>query len=308
MDSHFILDGKIIINPFLSEQYSSKSPYLIDFENRKLVLYKKKVPHCLMDIIPAPQWYFKKTSDGIFMSDVLRLHGHSVLADAKFSRCDFFNSGKGCLFCSFPKNKIPEKSKILWIKETIRTALEENKKYSIGLSEGGRFTQDRGAIYLSKIVSSIREVDDAIPISVELIPPKINKYLDPLIDSGVTSLIMNLEFYDESIRRLFCPGKSRIIKKRYFDAFSYAIDKLKPGNVSSVLIAGIERTELTLEGAEKMVELGVIPTIIPFKPYDSCYLKNFHLTDSIRTQIYCEAPWEIIKEIFSESNTSRRMY
>ena len=109
-----------------------------------------------------------------------------------------------------------------------------------------------------------------------------------MIISGVTSLIMNIELFDDAIRKSICPGKSEITIEQYMKALSYSVERLGVGNVSSVLIAGIEPIENTIICAKKLLHIGVIPTIIPFKPYDNCELHNQKTTDPVILQIINE--------------------
>lgn len=293
---HLALERNIVVNSCASEDFTKYSPYHVTLENNQLTLCKDGIPYSLCRIIPAPKWYAQKTSAGIPMSWIFRQHGFDVLADATFVSCDFFKTNEECLFCSFPQQTIDGKLKLAQVKETITEALKENPQYSVALSEGSRNSSDRGALYLSEIIREIRRANDKIAISVELSPPDHNGFLDLLVDEGATAIIMNLELYDDNLRRLFCPGKSKISKQRYLEAWRYSVRRLGYGNVSSVLIAGLEKTELTIKATSEMIELGVIPTIIPFRPYDNCFLRNFSLTNPEDLIMICERVGRLLKK------------
>jgi len=178
--------------------------------------------------------------------------------------------GKGCKFCSSDHYSCGEvrTATIEQIVETVQEAWKESEEYSLALSGGSMKQPDRGAKYFAEIVKKVIDVTPDIGISVELAPPTTNNYIDLLVEVGVKTLIMNLEFCDEKIRVELCPGKSEISQSRYFEALSYAVEKLGRGNVSSVLIAGLEDVQKTIEGARKLIDIGVMPTIMPFRPYD----------------------------------------
>ena len=88
-----------------------------------------------------------------------------------------------------------------------------------------------------------------------------------------------MELFDDGKRRLFSPGKSEIPITRYFEALSYAVHKIGAGSVSSVLIAGLESIKSTIKGAKKLIDIGVIPTIMPFRPYDNCEMSDYPVTN-----------------------------
>ena len=92
---------------------------------------------------------------------------------------------------------------------------------------------------------------------------------------------MNIEIADENLRKFICPGKSEISLDRYFSAMEKAVSLLGIGNVSSVLLAGIQPVEDIIRLGKELIEIGVIPTIMPFKPLDDCLMKNYGLTNPV---------------------------
>ena len=96
-----------------------------------------------------------------------------------------------------------------------------------------------------------------------------------LIDAGANAFSINLEIYDDRLRRLFCPAKSKIPKQRYVEVWEHLIKQTGKNTVTSVLIAGLESRRSTIEGAHMLISEGVLPTILAFRPNDGCYLQNF---------------------------------
>lgn len=276
--ANLVLGNDICMLACVSEAFSNFSEYMLKYKDGNFELYKKESYHCECDVIPSPNWYKRTTSDGVLMADILRQHGFNTLVNIEYSGCDFIQVNEQCLFCCFQNKDVPYSLKLKHISESIKAALEEKNSYQVGLSEGAILDPERGIYELSEVVKSIKQIKNNMEISVEIVPPEKDEHIDLLVDSGVTAMIMNLELFDDNIRKLFCPGKSKIEKERYFHAWQYAIERLGYGQVSSVLLVGLERNDVTIKAAEKMVEMGVIPTLIPFKPYDLCYLHNFSLT------------------------------
>ncbi|MFX0202780.1 MAG: hypothetical protein ACFFCW_42290 [Candidatus Hodarchaeota archaeon] len=118
-----------------------------------------------------------------------------------------------------------------------------------------------------------------MPISIEMVPPDDDSYLDLLHEAGATSIIMNVEIWAPSLRATFCPGKCEVSVERYLDAIAYAVRLFGKGQVASVLIAGLQSKDILIEGACKLIEIGAIPTVIPFKPFDACQLSQFPTVD-----------------------------
>jgi biotin synthase-related radical SAM superfamily protein len=272
----------IYVNANFGDSYTKNSPYSIEQDNKNLLLIKNGIPCCPVDIDLPPSWYGKKTNNGTIMSDVLRLHGNSVLALSNHYYCRYHTSGSKCLFCAFMYNN-PQKAnltkRIPDIIDTLKCALKGADGYALALSEGTMNGDDCGATYFARIADAVKSSYSDIEISAELVPPKEDIYITKLIDSGVTSIIMNIEFFDNQTRVKMCPGKSAIPLERYYQALSFSVERLGTGRVGSVLIAGIEPVEKTIEGAIALLNIGVLPTIIPFRPYDNCALSAQKPTD-----------------------------
>lgn len=80
---------------------------------------------------------------------------------------------------------------------------------------------------------------------------------------------MNLEVANDELRKKICPGKSKISYEHYYKAFEKAVGVFGWGQVSSVLIAGIQPKEDIMAECEKMAKIGVFPTVMPIRPLDN---------------------------------------
>lgn len=278
----FMLDDTLIVNTPINEEYTRQSPYNIRINSEQFMLFKDNREICNLTVVKPPKWYEKRTSNNTKMYDVLSVHNKNVLALTHYVNCYYLGLGKRCLYCSVQGSKIPQLADLEIreqdIVETLIEALKENNEYSLALSEGVKNRVDCGAVYFSTILQKILESGVLIKSSVELAPPSNNSYINMLRTSGATSIIMNMEFYDEDVRKIYCPGKGEISNTRYLDALSYSVKIFGKGNVASVLIAGVESKEKTITGAKLLLDLGVLPIIVPFKPYDNCRLRNMSVT------------------------------
>ena len=273
-------DGSFV-NANSQESYCKQSPFILRKINQSWFICKSNQVICEVNIQKIPTWALASLSDGSPVLDTVIPHGNNVLALSRHRPCHFKQTGEGCKFCSsMPYSKtLSEESRLLRLREALNLAKASGIPYSFALSGGTSETSDRGILDFIKVIRIIKNIMPEAKISVEVAPPETNDYLDLLFNEGINSITMNLEFYTQEVRNNICPGKSKIAIDRYFEALRYSVEKLKCGNVSSVLIAGIEDSAMTCLGAHKLMDIGVLPTIIPFRPYDQCSMSKHPVTD-----------------------------
>jgi len=98
-------------------------------------------------------------------------------------------------------------------------------------------------------------------------PPRELVILEQLKEAGLDEIAMNIEFYGRNASEKFTPGKALLIgKDKYIDALAKAVEVFGKHNVRSILITGVEPTEITLEGVRVLSSLGVTPILSPFRP------------------------------------------
>jgi uncharacterized Fe-S cluster-containing MiaB family protein len=280
--AQIMLPGDLYVNAPVLEEFSKRSVYSLRVTKNNIILLKNSKELFEVTVSPLPSWTDKKLANGKFLSDIISIHGHNTLALVRHNECYYKRLDRGCKYCSGHTYCDDEDFKlptITQIAEAVYQAEADCGNYSLALSGGTRVHPDRGAIYFSKIAKAVLCLVPSIKISVEIAPPESNNFIDMLINSGVNTLIMNMELFDDEKRRLFSPGKSEIPITRYFEALSYAVHKIGAGSVSSVLIAGLESIKSTIKGAKKLIDIGVIPTIMPFRPYDNCEMSDYPVTN-----------------------------
>lgn len=291
------LENGEFVNAVIGEEFTKVSPYSVDVNGNKLVLLKNQVFNSFVNMNKIPKWYNDTTSDGIRMGDILALHGRNTLALSSHNSCYYKEVGKGCLFCTSDQGS--DYSPELLAKhicEILSQAYKENPDYSLALSGGTRKGADGGLQYFCEVVKAIKKEFPQIRISVESVAPSDLLYVDRIIETGISSLIMNLEFSDIDIRKKMCPGKSELAKELYYKAYERAVTKLGKWNVGSVLIAGIEPKDNTIKESIKLINSGVTPTIMPFRPYDECAFNTHPLTDA---RVLIDIEKELVKYLVS---------
>ena len=137
---------------------------------------------------------------------------------------------------------------------------------NVVLTTGTPPTDDHGAAVLSESAFAIKGAT-GLPIQGQCEPPSDFGWFARMRDAGIDSLGMHLEAWDEAVRRRIMPGKAEVIRARYLEAFTAAVEIFGKGQVSTYLLAGLGDTLQSLhEAARVLINLGVYPFIVPFVP------------------------------------------
>ena len=249
----------------VAEQFSGVSPYHLAEKNGNFYVNfdGESVPIFLFDDLPVT---------GTVIDALARPHSNHVISLWPSLSCCYDRPGKKCKFCSIkPTDKqtvVPAEDVV----EGLRSLFEKTQKYSINLGGGTYVNPDNMVNYLIEIIKGVRTFTNT-PISVEMAPPSNLNLISELKQAGASSLIMNLEIASPARRREICPGKSSISYEHYYEAYKHGVEVFGRGKISCVLIAGIQPKEEIVEECKKLTDIGVIPTIIPFKAMDDC---EFH--------------------------------
>lgn len=274
--AHFVIDD-LIINTCISETFCDKSPFVIKERNKAFELFNNDHFISKIDVLPLPEWCSEYV-EGYRIGDYLRPHSNHCIACWPYLKCNYCALGKQCRFCSMGDYKIKTILPETVVGEMIKVAIFKNPHYEVALSGGTCHEPDHSIIYFSKICEIARQ-NNAEYISVETAPPNELFYIDELKKSGATAIIMNLEVADEELRKKICPGKASISQLHYLYAYERAVKIFGVGNVSCVLIAGIQNAEDIINKSAELINMGVVPTIIPFKPLDGCNMREHHITN-----------------------------
>ncbi|MBR2023414.1 MAG: radical SAM protein [Clostridia bacterium] len=248
----------------VAENFSSVSPYHMREKNGAFYIEDEhsglQTPIFLFDDLP-------KT--GTVIDELARPHSNEVISLWPSLVCCYDKPGLKCKFCSIQPTDTQTVVPAQEVVAGLKALFEKTARYSINLGGGTHVNPDKMVDYLCEIVKGTRSFTNN-GISLELAPPSDIKMLKKLKDAGASSLIMNLEVANPTLRQEICPGKSRISYEHYYASYRYAVEIFGRGKVSCVLIAGIQPDEDIIAECEKLTDIGVIPTIIPFKPMDDC--------------------------------------
>lgn len=273
---HFVIDD-LIINTCISESFCERSPFVIKEMNGVLELFQNQRFLSEINVLPLPEWC-NEYVEGYRIGDYLRPHSKYCIACWPYLKCNYYANGNQCHFCSLGDYRIRTILPEAIVGKMISVAILNYPDYELALSGGTCNEPDHSITYFSKICEIARQ-NNAKYISVETAPPSKLFYIDELKKSGATAVIMNLEIADEKLRKMICPGKSSISQLQYLYAYERAVSVFGAGNVSCVLIAGIQKAEDIIIKSAELIDMGVVPTIIPFKPLDDCCMRNHPVAD-----------------------------
>lgn len=274
--AHFLI-GDVVINTCISEAFCKKSPYSVAMSGDGFGLYENEKYITKIEVLPLPQWC-NEYVEGYRVGDYIRPHSNNCVACWPYLICNYYSQGKQCQFCSMGSYHIQTILPNDIVGRMIEKALNFKTQYEVALSGGTCHEPDHSIKYFASICEHARK-NGAEYISVETAPPNELHYLRQLKDSGATAVIMNLEIADDNLRKQLCPGKSSISQLHYMHAYEEAVKRFGIGNVSCVLISGLQNADDIIQKSEELIDIGVIPTIIPLKPLDGCLLKNHPTAD-----------------------------
>ncbi len=271
--SVFLLDGRRPINTAVLERFvlNNDAPVLEYQNGRFQVSYNGTKRSC--DPLPQPNC-LSDVIEGFGPAYTLaQMHSPTTLFLTPLRECIFAVKGEICSFCNFEGKKMNPARPDSVADVVRKVTLELNVNLHIAIGSGTPNLNDGGAKYFSSIARAISNVTP-LPISIEMIPFAETRYLYDMRDAGVRSVISSIEIWDDVRRKKYLPGKSRISKSTYNEFWQKATRAFGRGQVSSVLIAGLDTVDSVKQGIDELIEIGVIPTIIPFRPYDGVALAD----------------------------------
>jgi radical SAM protein (TIGR04043 family) len=274
------VDGTTVMVPIYTGT-ASKSAFAVQMptSGATATLVKDDQPIAPIDFPTSPQFYGLTTADGIPYWKIALLHSKDVLATTVLQTCKRYrDDATVCQFCAIEKSldadrtiarKTPDQ-----LAEVAEAAVRLDGVKHMIMTTGTPNTNDRGAAYLTECAKAIKAKVN-IPIQAQCEPPDDFAWFAKLKAAGVDSLGMHLEAVEPEVRSRIMPGKAEVPLSHYFAAFESAVAVFGRGQVSTYLLAGLgDRVESLIEVAEKLINLGVYPFVVPFVPISATPLAD----------------------------------
>ncbi|MFI7135186.1 MSMEG_0568 family radical SAM protein [Nonomuraea sp. NPDC050153] len=221
--------------------------------------------------VQRPKFYDLTTADGTRYEQIARLHGSDVLATTVVQTCIRYAESDRCRFCTIEESlrsgatvaaKTPAQ-----LAEVAEAAVRLDGIKQMVMTTGTTTGPDRGARNLLRSVRAVLKAVPDLPIQVQCEPPGDLAWVRALRDAGATAIGIHVESLDDDVRRRWMPGKSTVPMAEYEAAWDEAVRVFGPNRVSTYLLVGLgEDPDELIAGAGRLIERGVYPFIVPFRP------------------------------------------
>ncbi len=236
-DGHVLLGGVGTALPLVAT-----SKYTV--RNHRLLLDGVDVG---LDVTPVarPHFYDLASVDGVPYAEIARLHSADVLA----------------------ASVVAGSPTLAQLAEVAEVAVRLDGVHQMLLASGTSAGRDRGARHLTRCVEAILAAVPGLPIHVQLDPPAEPAVLDELKAAGVVSVGIHVESFDEEARRRYLPSKCGVPMSDYRAAWHCAVRVFGRNQVMTYLVVGMgEDPDELVAGAAELIDMGVYPFVVPFRP------------------------------------------
>jgi radical SAM protein (TIGR04043 family) len=226
-----------------------------------------------LDVEPVhrPAFYDFVTADGVSYEKLARLHGKDVLATTVVQTCIRYGEDQRCRFCAIEASLAAGSTTAVktpaQLAEVAEAAVRLDGITQMVMTTGTTNGRDRGARHLARCVRAVLDAVPGLPIQVQCEPPDDLSALQELKDAGAVSIGIHIESLDDDVRRQWMPGKATISKHAYLKAWAEAVRVFGRNQVSTYLLIGLgEDADELVSGAGELIEMGVYPFVVPFRP------------------------------------------
>jgi solute carrier family 13 (sodium-dependent dicarboxylate transporter), member 2/3/5 len=288
---HLVLPEKVPVSVHVN-QNGKDTPFTLKKEGERFYLDvggKECVP---VRWTPPLKSYQKKTTSGLLVSDILTVHGDFIAVHPSHP-CRFGLAGLSCRYCGWSKelSQHPPFTPRDLV-EAVQIVLKEKRCDVVALSSGRVDTEDGGVEKLSKWVAELRKHLNVL-ISLDLVPPATNGWIDQTYAIGVDALYYDSDFFNPADET---KGNLQKHKARQLEALEYAARIFPTGAVLSHLVIGFEPLEETKKSIDLLIDRGVVPVLAYFPPYDGSALRsNWTATPEKTQELYAHLYERLVK-------------
>ena len=253
------VEGRPVTVP-VDSSYVATSPYSLEAEDAGHGIYRDGVRVATAAPADRPRFYDMTTEDGTPYWKLALMHMDS-LASTVLQTCAYWGNENQCHFCGIGVSLASESTTIVKRPEQLAEVAVAAAKYDgavdITLTTGSTRGKDRGALYVSRCGSAMKEAS-GLPVEVQFEPPEDLGVIDRVADLGIDSVGIHVETFDPAVLARVAPPKAKTGIEHYFKAWEYAVKRFGEGQVSTYVILGMgEDPELTIEGCKRAIDIGV---------------------------------------------------
>ena len=262
-DGHVLLAGRGVALPIVAT-----SRYEV---NAGRLLYDGTDLGVPVEPVRRPRFYDLATADGVPYEQIARLHGADVLATTVLQTCVRYREPDRCRFCAIEESlragattrlKTPEQ-----LAEVAEAAVRLDGVRQLVMTTGSTAAPDRGARLLVEATKAVLAAVPGLPIQIQCEPPADLAVLAELRSAGATAIGIHIESLDDAVRARWTPGKATVPLADYEAAWSEAVRIFGRNRVSTYLLIGLgEDPNDLVASAQRLIDLGVYPFLVPFRP------------------------------------------
>jgi radical SAM protein (TIGR04043 family) len=265
-------DGELVPVFIVNGKRAVKSPFqLVKLSSGEYAVLRDGEKYTDITLIPKPGFYDKITAAGVPMFKVAVIVGPGHLRSVASQRCVYQQTGKACKFCAVQYwwDAITVKQSAQ-IAECAAAGFREEVVKHISLTTATLDTPDKGLANLVETAKLIH-AEAPVPIMFEFEPLTDHLLLTGLLKeaskAGVTTVSINIECFDDSLRPDIMPAKGKIPLKEYLKNWEICLDIFGRNEVATVAVVGIgEEDKATLKGVEMAASQGVTTFLVPHSP------------------------------------------
>lgn len=261
-----------------------RDPYLIDaIDDRIVIVDQGEILGEIQDYWEKPDFYEKNASNGHPFSEYVQFRPQRLDITLN-SYCHFWDEPRGgCKYCPLSPNyklsgKKDERNNVQYIKEAVAEALKQKGRFQYILLSGGsilsgeKLFDDEVNGYI-EILQAIGDLFSTKRFPSQLIPSAFDEeQMERLYENtGLLNYTTDIEVLNRDKFGWVCEGKNKYVgfdewKRRLIKA----VDIFGKGNVSSVVVLGVEQAKpngfstedeaykYVMEEAESLISQGVI--------------------------------------------------
>ncbi len=222
-------------------------------------------------LLPRPRFYDQSTTDGVRMTDIAVIGEPDHLRSVLNQRCGYQQMGKACKFCAVEswwagyKDKSPRH-----VAEVAQAAWREGVARHVTLSTGTKLSAGKGLEDLVETAGLIHQNTRAT-LTLNFEPLTDFGLLESLLiegkEAGATTVLCNIECFDENLREEIMPLKGRNSLETYFKVWQKCVKIFNHNEVYTMVIAGLGESDASiLQGVEMAASMGVVVSIVPHTP------------------------------------------
>jgi radical SAM protein (TIGR04043 family) len=267
-DAGFIWVRGLPLTVPMHSAFARRSPYRLRILDHGAKLFHGDDYVAAAAVPPQPKIYGMQTADGVPYWKIALLHLDSI-ASTVVQKCIYWGTHEQCAFCGIELTRgertVPVKTP-QQLAEVCTAARDLDGAVDVTLTTGSLNRRDRGALYISRCATAIKEAS-GLPVQVQFEPPDDLAVLEQVRDAGVDAVGLHIETFDPEVLARVAPGKALCGVEGYFRCWERAVEVFGRGRVSTYVILGMgERRELIEDGCRRAIELGVYPFVVPLRP------------------------------------------